>query len=323
MGKVNIASGAVVGNVVETVTAITAAYTATVDDSLINADATAGAITVTLPTAASAVGQVLTVRKVDSGGNAVTIDGSGAETINGAATKVLSAQYDTARIISNGTSWAVESVGTSTVVPATLTSSSANALAVGPNGTTNPTFNVDASTSSAATGLNVKSAAAASGLAVSVVSSGTNEALTIDAKGSGTITLNGTGTGAVTTPRALVSTGGTAGVGYATGAGGTVTQATNRTTGVTLSKVAGQITTNTASLAAGATAKFTVTNTAVAATDTVVLSIASATTTDQTDVKVQAVAAGSFDIVVANRHASTAEVGAIVINFAVVKAVAA
>lgn len=77
----------------------------------------------------------------------------------------------------------------------TFTSTSANALAVGPSGTTNPTLQVDASTASAATGLKVKSAAAAAGLALSVVSSGTNEALTIDAKGSGTITLAGTSTG--------------------------------------------------------------------------------------------------------------------------------
>lgn len=80
--------------------------------------------------------------------------------------------------------------------------SDANALAVGQGGTTNPAFNVDTTTVSSATGLNVKSAAAASGLAVSVISSGTNENLTIDAKGSGTITLNATGTGNIVLSRA-------------------------------------------------------------------------------------------------------------------------
>lgn len=87
--------------------------------------------------------------------------------------------------------------GSSVAALGTVTSSSANAVAVGPNGTTNPSFNVDASTSSAATGLNIKSAAAAAGLAVSVLSSGTDEALTVDAKGAGLMTLNGTGTGNV------------------------------------------------------------------------------------------------------------------------------
>ena len=84
-----------------------------------------------------------------------------------------------------------------------FTTSSVNALGTGPNGTTNPSFNVDASTASAATGLNVKAAAAAGGLAVSVISSGTNENLTIDAKGSGTITIGGTSTGAIVLSRAI------------------------------------------------------------------------------------------------------------------------
>lgn len=81
--------------------------------------------------------------------------------------------------------------------PIAITSTSANALAAGPAGTTNPTIQIDASTASAATGLKIKSAAAAAGVALSVISSGTNESLTIDAKGSGTILLNATATGAV------------------------------------------------------------------------------------------------------------------------------
>ncbi|HXB11720.1 MAG TPA: hypothetical protein VNZ45_07025, partial [Bacteroidia bacterium] len=78
--------------------------------------------------------------------------------------------------------------------PVDITGANANALSVGPNGTTNPTFNVDTSTASAATGLNIKGAAAAGGLAVSTLSSGSNENLTIDAKGTGTIGLNTVGT---------------------------------------------------------------------------------------------------------------------------------
>jgi len=94
--------------------------------------------------------------------------------------------------------------GSSISALGTVTSASATAIAIGPNGTTNPTFVVDASTSSAATGLKVKSAAAASGLALSVISSGTNEALSIDAKGSGAITLGGTSTGQISIGRGVV-----------------------------------------------------------------------------------------------------------------------
>jgi hypothetical protein len=83
-----------------------------------------------------------------------------------------------------------------------ITSTSANALTVGRQGATNPVLNVDASTASVVTGLNLKGAAAAGGMALSVTSSGTNENLTIDAKGSGTLTLNGTATGGITLTRA-------------------------------------------------------------------------------------------------------------------------
>jgi hypothetical protein len=113
------------------------------------------------------------------------------------------------------------------------------------------------------------------------------------------------------------------------GLGGTVTQQTNRTTGVTFDtttnrgKLSGQITTNNASLAAEAAAEFTVTNKACGATDVVVASIASGTNGGNTDVIVSAVSEGSFKLKVCNNNAGggTAETGAIVINFIIIKAV--
>lgn len=115
------------------------------------------------------------------------------------------------------------------------------------------------------------------------------------------------------------------GLGYATGAGGAVTQTTNRTTGVTLSKLTGAITTDTTSLSAEVSAAFIVTNTTVAASDVVVLSMRSGNSNLQTGVHVSVVAAGSFTITVTNHTAAAgaAETGAIIINFAVIKAVAA
>lgn len=76
----------------------------------------------------------------------------------------------------------------------TVTSNSANALAVGRLGATTPAFNVDASTATSITGFQVKSAAAGGGLALAAIGE-TNVATTLDAKGSGTLTLNGTATG--------------------------------------------------------------------------------------------------------------------------------
>lgn len=84
--------------------------------------------------------------------------------------------------------------GSETTTSQVITAASANAFAVGANGTTNPAFNVDTSTSSVATGFNIKGAAAAGGVALSVLSSGTNESATIDAKGTGTIGINTTST---------------------------------------------------------------------------------------------------------------------------------
>lgn len=113
--------------------------------------------------------------------------------------------------------------------------------------------------------------------------------------------------------------------GYTTGVGGAVTQATNRTTGVTLNKLCGTITTNNASLAAEAAAEFTVTCDKVKIRDVVVASIQSGSNGGNTDVVVSTVADGSFKLKVCNNNvaAGTAETGAILINFAIIKAVAA
>lgn len=67
----------------------------------------------------------------------------------------------------------------------------------------------------------------------------------------------------------IVSVGPTSGIGYATGAGGTVSQLTNKSTGVTLNTVTGTITMNNASLAADTSVSFTLTNSAIAATDAI------------------------------------------------------
>lgn len=97
-----------------------------------------------------------------------------------------------------------------------------------------------------------------------------------------------------------------------------VTQATNRTTGVTLNALTGTITTNATSLAAGAQATFTVTNSFVTANDIIILVQKSGSNSTGTDVFVSTVAAGSFNITVDN-NAAGAETGAILITFAVVK----
>lgn len=120
----------------------------------------------------------------------------------------------------------------------------------------------------------------------------------------------------------ILSTSATDGVGYATGAGGTVTQATNKSTGVTINKVCGQITMNGAALAASTTVTFLVTNSAVAATDTIVVTMASGAGALIEEYQVWAgqVAAGSFRV--ALRNVSSGSLSqAVILNFTVIKGV--
>jgi hypothetical protein len=121
-----------------------------------------------------------------------------------------------------------------------------------------------------------------------------------------------TGT-SLTATGAVVSTG-TAGVGYATGAGGAVTQITSRTTSVTLNKTTGAITL--ASAAGSATAAtFTVINSTVAATDVIILNQKSGT--DLYDLMVTTVTTGSFNITFRTTGGATTETP--IFSFAVIK----
>jgi len=111
-------------------------------------------------------------------------------------------------------------------------------------------------------------------------------------------------------------------VGYGTGTGGTVTQASTKSTGVTLDKRCGQITMNNAALAAAAEVSFTLTNSVIAATDVVMVSIASGATAGAYSIQCDATAAGSCRISVGNRNTGSLS-EAIVLNFVVIKSVAA
>lgn len=110
------------------------------------------------------------------------------------------------------------------------------------------------------------------------------------------------------------------GIGYATGAGGAVTQVTSASTGVTLNALCGRITTVALTTAAGAEETFTVTNSRVAATDVIVLTTTYAGA-GTILVGTAAVAAGSFNINITNLHSANALNALAVINFAIIKSV--
>jgi hypothetical protein len=126
-----------------------------------------------------------------------------------------------------------------------------------------------------------------------------------------------TGTSLSVTGNIVIS--GTGKLGYTTGSGGTVTQATSKATGVTLNESTGQITLNAAALAADTTVSFTLTNTIIEANDILILNHISAGTAGSYLLNAQS-AAGSASINVRNITAASLS-EAIVISFAVIKAV--
>ncbi|MFD6113601.1 hypothetical protein ACFWG0_26310 [Streptomyces yangpuensis] len=88
------------------VRAVSTSQTVRVIDEVLLVDASGGARVITLISAV-ATPNTYTVKKIDSSGNTVTITAAGAETIDGAATKVLSSQWDKATVVPSGGNWYV------------------------------------------------------------------------------------------------------------------------------------------------------------------------------------------------------------------------
>lgn len=110
------------------------------------------------------------------------------------------------------------------------------------------------------------------------------------------------------------------GVGYATGAGGVVVQATSKATAVVLNTVTGKITTDPASLAAATVVAFVFTNSSLAATDQIVVTHESGGTTGSYTVNGRVTGAGAGAIDIRNNTAG-ALAEALVLRFSVVKSV--
>ena len=109
-------------------------------------------------------------------------------------------------------------------------------------------------------------------------------------------------------------------IGYSSSAQGTVTQLTDKSTGVTLNKSAGRITMNAAALAGGAVVSFTLTNSLISTNDTIIVCVSSNTTGS---------AAGAYTAYVSYLSAGTALISlrnlsstsyseAVIINYAII-----
>ena len=123
---------------------------------------------------------------------------------------------------------------------------------------------------------------------------------------------------AIVAPGGIKSTS-TDGVGYNAGAGGTVTQATSKSTTVILNKICGDITMHSAVLNAGVIVSFTLTNSTIAAGDSLILNHVSVGTVGSYLLNCQP-AAGSAVINVRNTSAANLT-EAIVVRFTVIKSV--
>lgn len=108
-------------------------------------------------------------------------------------------------------------------------------------------------------------------------------------------------------------------IGYTTAAQGAVTQATSKSTGVTLNKSMGRITMNAASLAAGTSVLFTLTNSLISAGDVVVVSVSGGGTAGAYWPFVSSQTTGSAVIGLYN-NTGGALAEAVIINFAIIHA---
>lgn len=84
--------------------AISGTYTVLPADTFLLAT-TGSSFTATLPLASTVRGKRITFQKVSADSNTLTIDGNGAETIDGSASTTLTKQWDKVELISDGTQW--------------------------------------------------------------------------------------------------------------------------------------------------------------------------------------------------------------------------
>ena len=111
-------------------------------------------------------------------------------------------------------------------------------------------------------------------------------------------------------------------IGYTTGQGGTITQSTSKSTGVTLNKSSGTITMNGAALAHNTNVEFTFTNSTIKA-DSVILNIKSAAGgSSEYIAQVHEIGSGSCKILLRNvSNDNNSKSDAVQLQFAVIKAV--
>ena len=109
-------------------------------------------------------------------------------------------------------------------------------------------------------------------------------------------------------------------LGYTAAAQGTVTQATSKSTGVTLNTPAGRITMNNAALAGNTAVSFTLTNSLISAKDVIILNVSGGATAEAYTTYVSSMTAGSASLTLRNLTAGSLS-EAVIINYAIIHCV--
>ena len=106
-------------------------------------------------------------------------------------------------------------------------------------------------------------------------------------------------------------------LGYSTGAQGTVTQATDKGTAVTLNKSAGRITMNNAALAGNTAITFTLTNSLISANDVIITNVSGGGTAGAYTTYVSSMTTGSAVLTLRNLTSGSLT-EAVIVNYAII-----
>lgn len=281
-----------IGRNANTAATQTASYTVGLDDRVVPMNATSGAITATLyPAPGDGAFRQVVVYKTDSSSNAVSVT-------DGTFTFSLTNQYDavtcelttagvwvgTASFDVGGSGNVTGPASSTADVPALFSGTTGKVIKNStPTGTGNPVLQTSPTLTTPVIGVATGTSLAATGL--------------------------------------IKSSSPTAGIGYATGAGGAQTQLTNKSTTVASNTATTLITMDGAALNAGVIVSFTFTNTAVAATDHILINHESGGTVGSYTFAATP-GAGTSTIFVRNATAGNLS-EAIVIRVTIIKAVSA
>ena len=95
------------GSVSTKMRSVTGATNILATDYTILINASSGASVANLPTAVGITGRIYIIKKTDSSGNAVTVNTTSSQTIDGATTYSLATQYKYVQVQSDGTNWSI------------------------------------------------------------------------------------------------------------------------------------------------------------------------------------------------------------------------